>query len=319
MTDGCDIVVAYTNYKDAALYFDYVVPVIEDTIRNSVAGLVAKSFDVNAALSNITHEVSTTPRILLPPHLSSDPQFSSLLIRLSVWSALSGIIEIARQHPSGGAAEALQKLNQILQVDVSQPKSLDTHLVALFDRYKLDQYPELLPADMTQLLAKLGLSPNDAENIGLSLVGAKLVDTTNVSWDQILEFRKDTRGREKLRRLRRFFTTNYEEKSQAYIEADLHQRLEEHEAVVKSWGFETIMTTIESFINMKTFTAIAGGSLAGYCSQSPVIGFVSGGALELSGLAVTLARCLHRGNQLKSHALSYILDARKALAPRQPV
>lgn len=60
----------------------------------------------------------------------------------------------------------------------------------------------------------------------VSLIGLSLIDTDEASWDQIIEFRKDKKSQMALRRLRIFFDKEYAGKSRHFIENDILMRLE---------------------------------------------------------------------------------------------
>jgi len=72
----------------------------------------------------------------------------------------------------------------------------------------------------------------------LSLTNLKLVDTAKLSWEQILEIRKDEDSARKLRDLRLFMVKEYsgKESDPEFIKADLVRRIEGYEATAKALG-----------------------------------------------------------------------------------
>ena len=86
--------------------------------------------------------------------------------------------------------------------------------------------------------------------------------------EQLLEFRRDPEAKLKLRRFRLFAYENYVGKGQAFIEDDLAVRLDDYNAVVKKWGFETAAATFTSLIDSDLIKGgIAGSFLTAYLHE----------------------------------------------------
>lgn len=96
-------------------------------------------------------------------------------------------------------------------------------------------------------------------DIALSIASLRLVDTENISYEQLLEFRNDNEAKEKLRRLRLFAYENYQGKSRSFIEDDLMARISDYESTVKKWGFETKSAVMTALMDSK----LVGGGIAG--------------------------------------------------------
>ncbi len=156
---------------------------------------------------------------------------------------------------------------------------------------------------------------SDGNDISLSLVGIPIVDTSRLSWDKLLEFRKDSDSREKLRNLRLFLHQNYQGKSQEYIQDDLMKRLDQFEQTCKDWDFETRHSIMSLLINSKNikaaFSATAGAILLG----QPVVASgiaLSGVSFELGKICLEITKRNHTFSKLlRDNDIAYLIDAKK--------
>jgi hypothetical protein len=72
-----------------------------------------------------------------------------------------------------------------------------------------------------------------------------------LTWDQVLQFRKDKDAVEKLNRLRRWFTRDLAKKSEPEIKAELEEKLDNYQYSLRKHGIATVLagaTSIMSFI-----------------------------------------------------------------------
>jgi hypothetical protein len=119
-----------------------------------------------------------------------------------------------------------------------------------------------------------------------TLRNIKVVDPDSVSWQALLEFRKDKKALSALRDLRVFFEDNYRDKSVAYVEDSLQCRVEEQEKLARLWGFETAQRALSvAFTEQSAIAASATGLLA----------TLSGGSI---GLTAAVAAAFPLGKSL---------------------
>lgn len=128
------------------------------------------------------------------------------------------------------------------------------------------------------------------EVIAATLLGLKIVDEGQLTWEQVLEFRKDTDNRLKYRRLRNWLDTNMVGSSQAMIEDAVGVRLADYEAAIEKHGLRTVVGSIEDFIHseaLKTaLVALGGGALIPGLLE---VGAIVSGILATTGLAAKMA------------------------------
>jgi len=151
----------------------------------------------------------------------------------------------------------------------------------------------------------------------ISVIGANLIDTDKVEWEQIYEFRRDRESRKKLRNFRLFLYGEYSGKPADYIRDDLQRKMENYRAACKKHGFELVEGTICSLLDSKsalgTVTIAATGTLIGDPFITDVA-LLSGAALEIGKMSLKISSKLREIQSFKdNHELAYIFEAKKRL------
>jgi uncharacterized membrane protein len=154
----------------------------------------------------------------------------------------------------------------------------------------------------------------------VTLTDLSLVDAERASWDQILEFRKDEKSRMALRRLQVFAIKEYSGKDKAFIEEDILLRIEAYNNVVRDWGFETRAAALSNLLNSKVLLGGFGGAVLSSLFGTQWVAAVSattGITVELGNIAIDLAKRHYSLATLRrDHPLSFIITARAQLASK---
>lgn len=152
----------------------------------------------------------------------------------------------------------------------------------------------------------------------ISLSGLKLIDTTHVSWDHILEFRKHGEAKRRLRELRLFFHQNWRGQPPQFIEDDLQRRIDEYNRAVSEWGFATVNSAISTVAQMTRGSAPLAAILswfAAWCGEPAAMVAASAISGTILGMSFEIAKNLRRRKMLsKACPIAYILEARRSLA-----
>ena len=153
----------------------------------------------------------------------------------------------------------------------------------------------------------------------VSLASLSLIDVANTPWDQIIEFRADPAARAKLRRLRLFASDNYAGRGADYVRDDLERRIGDYEDEVKRWGFQTRISTLSMLLSSKALTTAASGSVLAALFGAPAVAVaaaVGGAVIELGRVTLHVAEQRSSlGRRLHENPISYVIEARRALAP----
>ncbi len=128
-----------------------------------------------------------------------------------------------------------------------------------------------------------------------------------LTWEQVLEFRKDKKAREKLIRLRRWFSIDLLSKNGEEIKSILGKRLDDYEWALKKHGIQTViggLTSILSFIAAPTAFQLL--------TQSPLASALSGVAIGSGAIAWITNKTIER---METHRdeVAYIYEVRKLI------
>jgi hypothetical protein len=173
--------------------------------------------------------------------------------------------------------------------------------------------PTWLSAALNDPQANNNSNANTQLECAVAIRNLKLVDVRNVPWTQIVEFRKDTTSLSRLRRLRTFFSENYAGKEEAYVKDKLLSSIEDYEATTKVWGFDTAHKTLSVAVSNQNVIASSVATLAPAVAGMPLS--VAAGA----GAIITLGKCalefskifVDRRREMLTSPMSYLSKLRK--------
>jgi hypothetical protein len=110
----------------------------------------------------------------------------------------------------------------------------------------------------------------------------------DLSWEQVLEFRKDADAKRKLRALRTWLQTGLSAKSVAEAKEQIERRVDDYEWAIKKHGLRTVIGGLTAVLDSKFLvTAVGVTGIAGLM-VGPVWGAIAGGALTISKVSVWL-------------------------------
>jgi hypothetical protein len=287
-------VITFTTTKQAALYFEKVIP-----MGLPIEYVINKKTSPESHRESVIEHAKETLAELLPKELLVNPKFFNDLGNVYLLISRSIVKRLKAEKADSGAASVK---------DMDDRDALA--FVKLLRDFDLKDIPIDWPPDSSDT------DPNGDPVIVLS--GIPLVDVTNVSWRQVLEFRSDKHAQEKLRRLRLFAYAHYRGKPRSFIEDDLLRRIDEHHAAVRKWGFETKSSAINMVLSSKTGGAALAGSFAATLFGTPIAGLaaLAGAAfLEVGRVSLYIAkRNFALQELLNNNPVSYIEHARSRLS-----
>lgn len=119
-----------------------------------------------------------------------------------------------------------------------------------------------------------------------------IVDNDQLSWPQVLQFRRDKEALVKLRRLRNWLDRDMVGKPASFISDAIATKLEDYEWALKKHGIKSITGTISQLLEPKVLgaaTAAAGGlTIAG----AATLGALAGSGIILGRAAISIAEKL---------------------------
>lgn len=147
-----------------------------------------------------------------------------------------------------------------------------------------------------------------------SLENIALVDEDSLSWDQVMEFRKDTEARAKYKRLVRWIDEELKSKSPAAVQDLIAIRLDDYEWSVKKHGMKTKLGALSCVLDpnfLKATAAVVGVSaLAG----GELWAALSGAAVTIGGAAVSFGKSYIDSldeRRKDNYEIAYIHDIKK--------
>lgn len=284
-----------SSAKQAALYYEYVVPFCHSSRPGSFRQL-------EAGIRN-----TEFPSDILPPEL------------LPI-SSLCGNVTLRQIRDAGQAIEVadhyLYHLTHTLKSGNAE-RELTRNEVGMFiesvQRYqsfgKGAGFGLILPQEV-----RAALQTDETDVLALVTSEVHLVDGNKISWEHVLEFRRDKASKRKLQQFRALFEGPYAGKPASQIQVDIEKKLHAYDTAVKSWGFETRASTVEKFTNQAAiinFLSLAIGASVGELKAAILAGG-SGLILNIANLAVHVARRKHGLSQLAEQSdIEYVIDVRR--------
>lgn len=151
-----------------------------------------------------------------------------------------------------------------------------------------------------------------------SLSGIELIDSTRISWDEIIAIRKDPEARVKLRQLKFLFESNFAGKPRSYIEDDILRRIDDYRSVVKEYKFETKLVVFEQILTSKSLGVLGSATLVSAIAGAPMVAggaVLAGAAIELGKACVAVAKLKRRLDQeVRSLSVGYLIGVQDRLA-----
>jgi len=302
-------VVSVGASKEAALYFDYVFP--DDLIVTGLAHV--KKLNHAAAAVVPLHDPDKTNAVVksLLPHKQGAEK---LVRRYNRLMRATLLIQFLRLDETFGR-EKLPSLLKELQLEFPlldiDPNSAPDDLGDLLGYISKDQ---------TQILQSLGFmgspywfnedvwtsktsahTPDSIDSFILSLRGMSVIDANRLSWEEILEFRKDESARSSLRRLRTFFEDNFAGKDPDYISDKLLSLEDDYSRTAKLWGFETTQKALSVVFSERSSLVTSASGLAAALAGAPLgVAAAAAAAIPLGRFSLEFSNALIKAAREKT-------------------
>lgn len=128
----------------------------------------------------------------------------------------------------------------------------------------------------------------DREALLMALANLSIVDEHELTWEQVLDFRKDKQARKNYRRLLHWLDAEMLGKSQAFVEDEIAIRLNEYEQALKRHGIRTILGTVEEALDGRFLAGAASVAAPFVLAGEPGLGGLAGGILIGGKIGVKL-------------------------------
>lgn len=284
-----NVVIDLGSTKQAALFFDHVIPLDGVEGVSGVGRVLTSSGTVDFEKAQFI--ISQ----LLPPDFGTDKQvidFASV--------AAIGISAITIAVGFYNCDEMSQKANEYgakLEAPAGSKKYITGGPVTVD--------PKFLDIECTDT--------SQTERAIVSIANILVPDTQELGWDAIIEFRRDEQARQRLRRLRVFAANEYAGKSRNYIEDDLCLRMDDYVQTLKSWNIKTVLGALSTCLSLETTLQTGMANVAAILSGlPPANAFAASLSIPVARFALELGSVrLAREDAIRQYPMAYITDVKK--------
>ncbi|MHC4462595.1 MAG: hypothetical protein ACYS6W_13250 [Planctomycetota bacterium] len=154
----------------------------------------------------------------------------------------------------------------------------------------------------------------DREAVVVTLSSLSIVDEELLSWEQVLEFRKDKENSRKYRRFLHWLDKEMIGRSQSFIEHEISLRLDDYENALKKHGIKTIVGTIEEVLDGRYLLGVSGVASSFTIAGHPVLGALAGSGLLVGKVGVKLMQTMLDFYDVERGAnseISWVYEAKK--------
>lgn len=142
-----------------------------------------------------------------------------------------------------------------------------------------------------------------------------IVDEEALTWEQVIEFRKDKDRCAKYRMLAHWFNSQLVGKSEAFIVGELGKKLYEYEEAIKYHGMKTVIGTLSKLLDEKLLLGVGATLTSVFVTTGrPELSFSVAGAVVAGKVALEVANVTLESKRLKNtHKEGLFLHELKAL------
>jgi hypothetical protein len=309
----------FGSLKDALLHYEYVIPMNFTGqfmgLRPSATGSIEKIKDPGMDDYHELGEVFGEPDQLLklyPPNLAAHPYFKSAV------HMFDGFLFSYMVKTSLGEdifKSYIDNLSQVVgsnaQAECDQLCPTAEGLQRLFGKLVKDFKLSDMPVDCSgfRLVDSIEIPDTNA----LTIHKIPMVNTEEIGFSQIMEFRRDSETMKKMRNFRLFAYEQYAGKDKAFVEDDIQRRYEDYLEAVRVSGFVTTTKMLTSLISSKLLMgslATSAASLLLGNTQLAIGAFSSGAILEIGKLSFEFALQKQAiATICRDNPISYIAEA----------
>jgi hypothetical protein len=153
------------------------------------------------------------------------------------------------------------------------------------------------------------------ETVEVKLMNMGIVDTSNVTWEQIVEIKQDESAVKKLRNFRLFAYENFNGKSMSYISDRIDQKMDEYELACKKHGLELVSSSVSMLLDSKSLlglSAIVAASIWAGNWQVASAAAIGETLIETSKLTINVLMKRHEYTAYRTnHELAYLFHLKE--------
>jgi hypothetical protein len=286
--------IVFSNEKEAVLFFDEIYPLgIMNYYYNdkNTAQIIAENFLPRELISGV-EELNKFLKL----------NFNNQILSNDIHFSKEGLLALAMLN------EFLNNNPSVVFIDNDYPNINAKIELSLY-------FNEWIKSFNDYAIVGGDLSSKNGSDICFSLENLQLIDTSTVSWEQILEVKKDEKLSKKFRNFRLFFENEIRIKKWDKNEArETFLKLQDdYESAIKSMRFNTITGTVHTIISKESLICSLVGNFLGGNITGEIIGSLIGTSIPLIGNIVlnTIKTSYNNKKLLDQEPIAYIYEAKK--------
>ncbi len=149
--------------------------------------------------------------------------------------------------------------------------------------------------------------------IQIAIDGLRLPDTKELTWEQVLEIRKDKNFHKRLRDLRLYIDRQFEGKNRSYILDRLEQDLESYEHDARKHGLKLAAACTKKVLSAETALSAAGAAtVAMIAGQPATIAALAGVVIPLASLTIEVSEIATTlRSKIRNPELAFLAEIKK--------
>jgi hypothetical protein len=132
----------------------------------------------------------------------------------------------------------------------------------------------------------------DTDVIVAVISDLRIPDEWHLTWDQVVDFRRDRNAKAAFRRLTHWLDTEMIGRSWTYIHDEIAIRLEAYEKAMSKHGIHCVLGSLAASFDAKALAAGAVAATSAVFAGYPTLGLLAGGSFVLGKASVDIARVL---------------------------
>ncbi len=273
---GIRVACCTRNYKRAALLFDSITTV-------SIVG------NSNDEIENVPEGIIAHDKSIITKVTNENDFVQRALKYLEgsefslgkFWevSGDSALVECARLYRQQGATSAVLDL----------------------------RYPEII---------SIGQTVNQGVGIVATLEQIPVAIETELSWEQVMEFKKDSESQRKYRDLHLWLEHSLAAKSEYHAKEIIEQKITDYSWAIRKHGIKTKAEIISSTLGLGSIIPTAGGLSSAAINLGPIYGVLTGVGLVITGISAWAVKRNIELNDIKRGAnreIAYLYEIQKLI------
>ncbi len=181
-------------------------------------------------------------------------------------------------------------LMNLRKSDEDQWGLLPCYLRVIAEKFSRQCGLPMIPAYETLQDRKRVYEEGDRLVIYLTLTDLAIVDEKQLTWKQVIDFRKDKDNQKKYKHLLHWLDKGMIGRSQSFIEDEIAIKLDDHERALKKHGIKTILGAVEEGLDGKYLLGASGISSFMTLAGHPVLGVLLGAGLVVGKIGIKLTQ-----------------------------